>query len=150
MSARASITAVVSTWEVWKADTVAGVQAVKWSVVLSMSTTVATRCYGIRYRAACESVTRRPVIWHFRSSAAVPPKVREAAADRLTTENAVEKFPCKVFRGEGQTGWMALRCFHALSIAWDWGVWSTSAHFPPDQPPRSQLCDKRDRRDRER
>jgi hypothetical protein len=65
---------VVSTWEVWKADTVVGVQAVKWSVVLSMSTTVATRCYGIRYRAACESVTSRPVIWRFRTSAAVPPK----------------------------------------------------------------------------
>jgi hypothetical protein len=90
MPARASITAVVSTWEVWKADTVAGVQAVKWSVVLSMSTMVATRCYGIRYRAACESVTSRPVTGRFRRSAAVPPKVREVAADRLTTENAVE------------------------------------------------------------
>jgi hypothetical protein len=52
MPARASITAVVSTWEVWKAETVAGVHAMKWSVVLSMSTTMATRCYGIRYRAA--------------------------------------------------------------------------------------------------
>jgi hypothetical protein len=52
MPARASITAVVSTWEVWKAETLAGVHAMKWSVVLSMSTTMATRCYGIRYRAA--------------------------------------------------------------------------------------------------
>ena len=46
---------------------------------------IPTRCYGIRYRAACKGVTRRPVVWRFRRSAAVPPKVREAAADRLTT-----------------------------------------------------------------
>jgi len=45
---------------------------------------------------------------------------------------------------------MALSCFRALPIVWDSGVWSTSDHSPPDQPPRSQLCDQRDRRDRER
>jgi hypothetical protein len=49
-----------------------------------------TRCCGIRYRAACKSVTRRPVVWRFRRSAAVPPKSPRGGRRQVDDGDVVE------------------------------------------------------------